>query len=59
VLVPYGAGAAKLAVDVRIPALEAFFAHIHTVLGAHVTGFSIRMIHALPHFNSFQIVAVV
>jgi hypothetical protein len=49
VLVPYGAGAAEFAVDVRVTALEAFFTHVDAVLGAHETGFSIRMLDARSH----------
>jgi hypothetical protein len=47
--VPYGTGAAKLAVDVRITALHAFFTQVNAVLGTHVAGFPIRMIGACSH----------
>ena len=55
VLVPNGAGAAKFAVKIGIAALKTFLTQIDAVLGAHVAGFSIRMIHTFPHVTIFVI----
>ena len=52
--VPYGAGTEKFAVNFGIAALETFLAQIDAVLGAHVAGLSIRMVHTFSHFYSFQ-----
>lgn len=51
--VPDGAGAAKFAIDVRIATLKTFLTLTGAVLGAHVTGFSVWMIHAFSHVKSF------
>jgi len=50
VLVPNRAGAAELAIDVRVAALHTFFTQVNAVLGAHVAGFPIRMIGACAHY---------
>ena len=52
--VPYGAGTAKFTVNFGIAALETFLAQIDAVLGAHVAGLSIRMVHTFSHLYSFQ-----
>ena len=40
------AGCSKFAINFRIAACEAFFAHVYIVLHAGITGFCVRMIQA-------------
>jgi hypothetical protein len=47
-----GAGRSKFTVDIRIAAVEAFFAHIDIVFHASITGFPIGMIYAVSQLNS-------
>jgi hypothetical protein len=46
---PYGARRPELAVNIRIPTLEALLAQIDLVLHADVRGFEFRMASAFTH----------
>ena len=46
------AGSSELAIDFRITAVHAIFAHIDVVLGADVGGLSVRMVGAVVHYIS-------
>jgi len=47
----YGAGRSVFAVNFRVTAVEAFLAHKNIVFHAFITGFSIRVIHAVSQVN--------
>ena len=46
------AGCSEFAINFRIAACEAFFAHVYIVLHAGITGFCVRMIQAASQIEN-------
>jgi hypothetical protein len=55
------AGGSEFAIEVRIAAEHAIFAHIDVVFGAGIAGFSVRMISAVVHYISlfFELLSLI